>query len=364
MVTVALVGAAHIHVPNFIKTLQTRRDELRVKYVWDHDNQRASRRAGELGAQATQSVDQVFNDKDVAAVVVCSETDRHEPLVLAAAKAKKHLFVEKPLGLGARDAYAMARAIEKAGVIFQTGYFMRGNPIHQFLREQVRLGNFGKITRWRAVNAHGGALKRWFDAEWRWMTEPAQAGFGAFGDMGTHALDIMLWCLGDVQTCTATMNPGTGTYGECDETGEGLLKFRDEAIGSLAAAWDDLANPVSLMVSGTQGLAYVVNGQFYFICDKVAGADGKQPWTQLPPAWPHAFELFLDAITGKGAAQAERPLVTASEAAYNCAVIEALYHGARAGKWVAPKRPALRSRRQRDVEVMPSPSISVPEPGM
>jgi predicted dehydrogenase len=362
MTTVAFVCAAHIHVPDFIKRLKSRPQELRVKYVWDHDVPRASKRAAELGAQATQSAEQVFNDKEVAAAVICAETDRHEPLVLAATKAKKHLFVEKPLGTGARDAYAMARAIERSAVTFQTGYFMRGNPIHRFVRDQLHQGNFGKVTRWRAVNAHAGALRRWFDTEWRWMADPAQAGFGAFGDMGTHALDVMIWCLGDVQTCTATMNPGTGTYGECDETGEGLLKFRNETIGSLAAAWDDPVNPVSLVVSGTQAVAAVVNNQLYLTSEKIPGADGKQPWTKLPEPWPHAFDLFLDAITGKP--HLDKPLVTPAEAAYNCAVMEALYHGARAGKWVAPKRPALRSRRQREVEVMPAPSISVTEQGM
>jgi predicted dehydrogenase len=361
MTTLALIGAAHIHVPGFIKTLQSRQD-LKVKSVWDHDPARLARRASELNAQPAPTAEQVYADKEVAAVIICSETDRHEPLVLAAAKAKKHLFVEKPLGTGARDAYAMAKAIEKAGVIFQTGYFMRGNPIHRFLRDHIQQGTFGQITRWRAVNAHAGALKRWFDTEWRWMTDPSQAGFGAFGDMGTHALDIMLWCLGDVQTCTATMNPGSGTYGECDETGEGLLKFRNETIGSLAAAWDDLSNPVSLLVSGTTALAVVFNNQLYFTAEKVPGADGKQPWTQLPAPWPHAFELFLDAVAGKP--HPDKPLVTPAEAAYNCAVMEALYNGARAGKWVAPKRPVLRSRRQREVEVMPAPSISVPEQGM
>ena len=338
MTTLAILGAAHIHVPNFIKTLLARQPDLKVKYVYDHDAARLAKRASELNAQPAQSAEQAIADKEVSAVVICSETDRHEPLVLAAARAKKHMFVEKPLGTGARDAYAMARAIEKSGVTFQTGYFMRGHPVHRFIRDHVQRGTFGKVTRWRATNAHVGALKRWFDTEWRWMADPAQAGFGAFGDMGTHALDVMLWTLGDVQSCTATMNPGTGTYGECDETGEGLLKFKNEAIGSLAAAWDDLANPVTLLVSGTAAHAAVVNNELYFTCEKVPGADGKAPWKDLPPAWPHAFDLFLDAITGKS--QPDRALVTPSEAAYNCAVMEALYHGARAGKFVAPKRPA------------------------
>ncbi|MCU0503671.1 MAG: Gfo/Idh/MocA family oxidoreductase, partial [Anaerolineae bacterium] len=136
-------------------------------------------------------------------VVICSETDRHEPLVLAAAAAKKHIFAEKPLGLGATDAYRMAAAIKKAGVLFQTGYFQRGNPLHLFLREQIGAGAFGTITRIRHTNCHAGSLKGWFDTEWRWMADPAQAGVGGFGDLGTHSLDILLWLMGGVKDVTA-----------------------------------------------------------------------------------------------------------------------------------------------------------------
>ena len=131
------------------------------------------------------------------------------------------------------------------------------------------------------------------------MADPAIAGCGAFGDLGTHVLDILLWLFGDVERVIADINVVTGRYGECDESGEGLMKFTSGVVGTLAAGWVDVANPVTLMVSGTEGHAHVDNGQLYFQSSKVAGADGKQPWTDLPPAWPHAFELFLDAVMGK-----------------------------------------------------------------
>ena len=330
MTDVALVGCAHIHVPGFIKRLQARPD-IRVKAVWDHNPARAEKRAAELDAPAVTDLDAVWNDPTITAVVVCSETDRHLPLVLAGAAAGKHLFVEKPLGLGAADAYEMADAIERAGVRFQTGYFQRGNPIHLFLREQVQQGAFGQLTRYRQSNCHAGALNGLFDGEWRWMADPTQAGVGGFGDLGTHALDIMLWLLGEVESVTASLGMGTARYPGCDETGEGLLKFKNGVIGSLAAAWDDIADPVTLLVSGTQGHATVFKGQLYFQSQHVEGADGKTPWTELPAAWPHAFDLFLDAVTG----QPDVPLVSAREAAYRSAVMEALYTGAQQGAWVA-----------------------------
>jgi len=332
MVKIALVGGAHIHTPGFIKRLNNRSD-VSVKYVWDHDLDRAERRAAALETQVVTDVDSIWADSDVEAVIVCAETNRHEPLVLSAAEAGKHLFVEKPLGMGAQDAYAMAAAIEKAGVIFQTGYFMRGDPIHQFLKAQLGAGSFGKVTRLRQTNCHAGSLKGWFDTEWRWMADLEQAGCGAFGDLGTHALDIMLWLMTDVTSVTASMGVATGRYGEIDEYGEALIDFADGVIGSLAAGWVDVARPVSLVLSGTEGHAYVLNGQLYFQSSRVEGADGQAPWSDLPDPWPHAFELFLDAIVGKP----NIPLVTPDEAAVRSAVMEAMYKAARNKAWVVPE---------------------------
>ncbi len=332
MVQVALVGCAHIHTPGFVRRLQARPD-VRVKYVWDHSAERAKQQAEALSAQTVTELDKVWSDPEVEGAIICSETDRHEALVLAAADAKKHLFVEKPLGLGSEDAYRMADAIEQAGVLFQTGYFMRGDSIHQFLREQINRGNFGKITRIRHSNCHSGSLRGIFDTEWRWMADPARAGGGGFADLGTHSLDILLWLMGKPTRVTADIDIATGRYGDCDEYGEGLLKFETGAIGSLAAGWVDVAHPVRLILSGTEGHAYVANGELYFKSEHVPGADGEAAWTELPEAWPHAFELFLDAVAGKK----DVPLVGAREAAMRSAVMEAFYEGARTKQWVAPK---------------------------
>ena len=329
---VALVGCAHIHTPGFVKRLNERSD-VTIKCVWDHDPARAEKQAKALATGTVADVEEIWADSEIEGAIICSETNRHEPLVLAGAAAGKHLFVEKPLGMGADDAYRMAGAIEQAGVLFQTGYFKRGDPIHLFLREQIERKSFGKITRIRHTNCHAGSLRGIFDTEWRWMADMEQAGCGAFGDLGTHSLDILLWLMGDVASVTADVAVATGRYGDCDEYGEGLLRFENGVIGSLAAGWVDVAHPVDLVLSGTEGHAFVVNGELYFQSQHVDGADGKQPWTQLPKAWPHAFELFLDALVGKE----NVPLVGAREAAVRSAVMEAFYQGAKARLWVTPK---------------------------
>ncbi len=255
--------------------------------------------------------------------------------MLAAVKAGKHIYVEKPLGIGAKDAYAMANAIDKAGVLFETGYFMRGDAKHLFLKEQIAKGSFGKITRIRGSNCHSGAMSGFFDGEYRWMADPKVAGIGGFGDLGTHSLDLMLWLNGDVSRVTATVDNGTAKYPGCDEVGAGLMVFDNGTIGDLDAGWDDVANPVTLEIYGTEGHATIINGQLYFQSKHVPGADGKTPWSKLPASLPAPMDLFLDAVLGK----ANVPLVTAREAAYRSAVTEAMYSAAREEKWLQTPPP-------------------------
>lgn len=332
MKRVALVGCGHIHTPNFVKRLAARTGEVEVVWVWDHLPERSAATAEQLGAQVAASPEVIWADASVSSVIICSETNRHLELVLAAAAAKKDMFVEKPLGMGAADSWKMAEAVESAGVKFQMGYMQRSLATSRFIKEQLAAGAFGKVTRVRHHNCHQGSLAGWFDTEWRWMADPTIAGVGGFGDLGFHSLDLLLWLFGAPEEVTATTRVVTGRYGEtCDETGEAMLRFPDGIIGTFAAGWVDVQQQVTLMISGTEGHACIFNGQLYFKSQHVEGADGTKPWTALPEQLAHPFDLYLDALQGK-----DVPLIPVREVALDCAVMEALYQGARESAWKKP----------------------------
>jgi len=332
MATVALIGGTHIHTPGFVQKM-AEADDITVKYVFDDDAETAKRRQDVCGGQVIDTIDPALEDQDVDAAVICSETVKHKALVERCAAAGKHLFVEKPLGMGAADAYAMADAIEQAGVKFQTGFFNRGRPPVRFLRDAVQSGKLGKVTRIRVSNCHHGAIGGWFDTEWRWMADLEQAGCGAFGDLGAHVLDLMLWIMdGDaVEGCTGVIGSAIDKYG-CDEFGEGVVRCNSGAAGVVAGGWVDRANPNFLELSATEGHAAIGIHGLLLASPNFDDADGHHPYELPDEAWPHAFDLFLDALRGK-----DVPLVGAREAAYRSAVMEAIYQGAEQRKWVAPR---------------------------
>ena len=333
--TLGLVGCAHIHTPGFTKLLAEQKN-VRVKWAWDKDPARVAKWGGVVGAKTASSAAEIFGDPEVKAVVILSETNAHRELVAQATAAKKHLFAEKPLGTNGPESREMAAAIEKAGLLFTTGYFMRTDPKHLFLREQVAKGAFGKITHAAAWNCHQGSLGGWFDDKpgnvaesWRWMADPKVAGVGAFGDLGTHSLDILMWVLGPVEAVTADIRIVTNRYPGCDETGTALLRMGDGLGAALTAGWVDVANPVTLQIAGTEGHALIVNDQLFFESKKVPGSKMKEPVAALPPAPKAPMLQWLDAVSGA----AGQPLVTPSEAAARVAVMDAAYASARDGHW-------------------------------
>lgn len=333
MKKLGLIGAGHIHTPDFVKKLQARSDVAVVK-VWDHDIERAQMNANALNAAVVADPDAVWADDTISAAIICSETDRHGALVEAGCVAGKHLFVEKPLGMGAADSVAMAEALEKAGVLFQTGYFKRGMPYIQFLRDAIGQGHFGKITRMRLSNCHRGSLTDLFTPDWLWMTDPAVAGVGAFGDLGTHALDLLLLLTDEapIVDVTGSLDTGIARYGEkCDEYGEAILRFADGMLATLAAGWVDLVDPVKLILSGTEGYAHVIGDRLYIKSESL-GLSALTEWTDLPEKLPHAFNLFLDAVV---AGQAKPGmLVSPTEAARRSVVMEKIYQAASERSWV------------------------------
>jgi predicted dehydrogenase len=98
-----------------------------------------------------------------------------------------------------------------------------------------------------------------------WMADLDQAGVGAFGDLGSHVFDLLLWFMeGDKpKACTGYIDKVLERYPGCDEYGEGMVTFESGAVATVAGGWVDHANPNQIEVSGTNGHVRVTNGDLF-----------------------------------------------------------------------------------------------------
>lgn len=237
---------------------------------------RAEEAAAQFGfAAATRDWREVAADPRIRAVSVTAPNFLHREIGVAMAEAGKHLWIEKPVGLTAEDARAVADAADRAGVRSAVGFNYRNAPAVEAARELIAAGEIGTVTHVRIrllsdYAAHPqGALT--------WRFERARGGSGVLGDLASHGADLARFLLGDIVSLTADTavfvperaRPTGATAGHTLATGElgpvenedyvnCLLRFASGARGVLEACRVSVGeqNNYGFEVHGTEGAVF------------------------------------------------------------------------------------------------------------
>lgn len=189
---------------------------------------------------AYNDLDEMLANPDIHAVSVCSYPYEHAKQVIAAAKAGKHLIIEKPLCLSLKDLRAMQKAVQQAKV--KTCVCFECRYSSQFLATKAVIdeGLLGKLHYGEVDYYHG--IGPWY-GQFRWNTRK-NAGGSSLLTAGCHALDALLLCMGDDVTevtsyDTKSSNKIFAPY-EYTTTSVTILKFKSGAVGKCAAVVDCL----------------------------------------------------------------------------------------------------------------------------
>jgi predicted dehydrogenase len=139
--------------------------------------------------------DALLKDKEVDAVVLCTPHSMHDEQVVAAAKAGKHVFCEKPFTLTKKEAEDAVAAVRKAGITLGLGYNRRFHPEMTKLRNQIRSGELGTILHVEATMTFPNAL---FLKPSHWRAHKGETPAGGLTPMGVHAVDGMIDLCGEI----------------------------------------------------------------------------------------------------------------------------------------------------------------------
>jgi predicted dehydrogenase len=139
--------------------------------------------------------DAVLADPNVNAVVLATPHSLHPQQTIAAAKAGKHVFCEKPFALTKKDAEAAVAATKAAKVTLGLGYNRRFHPEMTKLREKIRSGELGTILHVEANMTFPNALALKADA---WRANREETPCGGLTPMGVHAIDGMIDLCGPI----------------------------------------------------------------------------------------------------------------------------------------------------------------------
>jgi len=165
--------------------------------VCDRDADRARAFAAAAGcAVATTDAAEVIRSPDVDAVYVCTETVEHVELVIAAAKAGKHVFCEKPLATNLADARRMHAAVTAAGVTHQVGLVLRFSPVFRVIEDLMRQDNLGALLAIQLRDDQFFPVRGQYASSWR--GDVRRAGGGTLIEHSIHDIDLIARLAGDV----------------------------------------------------------------------------------------------------------------------------------------------------------------------
>jgi predicted dehydrogenase len=144
---------------------------------------------------------EAVDDPAVHLVSVTAPNAVHREIGRAVAAAGKHLWIEKPVGLDADDARAVADAVRAAGIASAVGFNYRNAPAVERARELVLAGALGEVTHARVQLCSDYAAHP--EGALTWRFERATGGAGVLGDLGSHGVDLVRFLLGDVERLVA-----------------------------------------------------------------------------------------------------------------------------------------------------------------
>jgi predicted dehydrogenase len=249
---VGIASFAHGHAHSYAAALSAL-PEAALTGVWDDNPQRGEAAAARHATRFHAQLDDLLAACD--ALIVAAENAHHHDLVLRAAAAGAHVLCEKPLATTPRDALAMVRACESAGVQLGTAFPVRYSPAVRRLRAAVQAGALGETLMVRATNRGtypGG-----------WFGDAALSGGGALMDHIVHVADLLRWVWGaefqSVYAEAATRHHDLAV----DDCGLLLITLDQGAVVSLDPSWSRPARSfptwgdVTLEVTGARGGASV-----------------------------------------------------------------------------------------------------------
>jgi 1,5-anhydro-D-fructose reductase (1,5-anhydro-D-mannitol-forming) len=244
-IKIGMLSRWHVHADEYARAVNDS-PHARVHAVWDEDPARGARWAAELGVDCIADYGQLFDAVD--AVIVTAPTERHAELIIAAARAGKHVFTEKVLAPRLADARRIAAAVRAASIHFAISFPRRTIAPLLYAKARIESGALGNVTLLRIRIAHDGALRNWLP---EYFYDPVACGGGAMIDLGAHGMYLARWLLGTPRRITSLFTSVTARAVE--DNAVSMIEFDNGAVAINETSFVSWGGAYSVEIDGTRG---------------------------------------------------------------------------------------------------------------
>ncbi len=171
------------------------------------------------------TAEELINDKDVNAIYVATPPSSHEELTLAALRAGKPVYVEKPMSTDAASSFRMAEAANDLALPLVVAHYRREQPLFKKIKSLITEKTIGEILYVRLELAKPPlTVKELDDPKIQWRIQPDIAGGGLFNDLSPHQLDLMYYFFGEAKSVIG-FSLSQGNQYNADDIVAGQIQF-------------------------------------------------------------------------------------------------------------------------------------------
>ena len=206
--------------------------EAELIAVCDIIPERAEDFSNRYNAKAYVDYKELLKREDIDIITIATPSGEHAEIAVAAAKAGKHIMVEKPMAMNLKDADRMIQTCKECGVKLAVIHQNRFNKSVKLLRAALAAGRFGRLT-------HGQASVRWnrgqeYYDQASWRGTKLQDG-GVLMNQSIHNIDLLQWMLGSAESVFGYTTTALRKI-EMEDVAGAVIKFKNGAIGLIEAA--------------------------------------------------------------------------------------------------------------------------------
>jgi len=226
-------------------------DGIYLVGVTDVNKNSRERLAKKYGVRAFDTYEQMLNCAEVDVVCICTPSGLHAPLAIQAAKAGKHIIVEKPMALNLEEADQMIHVCEENRVKLSVISQLRFTEAIGRLKEAVDKGLLGRLIMGNIYMKYYRSQEYYDSSSWRgtWKMD----GGGALMNQGIHGIDLLQYIMGKVKSVFAYARTLARNI-EVEDTAVAVLEFDNGALGIIQGTTSVYPGfPRVLEINGSKG---------------------------------------------------------------------------------------------------------------
>ena len=227
-------------------------EKLKIVAAFSRSEEKRRTFEQEVGVPAVSDLSAMLADPNIKGVILTVPNEQHLPMATEVAKARKHVYTEKPIASTLEDGLEIAALEKKFGITVTVGHSARLMAGIRSIRAAIDGGELGRVAFMEANFSNERALEL-TPQTWRWYKDKAPGG--PLSQLAIHQFDVLHYLGGEILEAGSMASKLSPVGAEVDDQSMTLLKFADGKIGYVGSCWTS-PGIFAVRVFGSKGLMH------------------------------------------------------------------------------------------------------------